>query len=209
MQPDNIAAIVLAAGFCRRMGSFKPLLDLDGRPVIYYAVESLRKAEIKLIHVIIGHNGDTLLPVLEKLKVHAVVNEKYAEGMFSSVLAGMDSLEPGVKAFFILPADMPLIRPETISSLIRASGQHPGIIVVPSYRGRKGHPPLIPVEKADYIREYRGENGLSGALWSLKGQTAFIPVEDENTVFDFDTAERYEELKERWQRLKSEVHINV
>ncbi len=204
-----MTAIVLAAGYCRRMGSFKPLLELDGRTVISFAVDSLLKAGITSIHVVTGYNSEALLPVLQELGVRAVINSRFAEGMFTSVLAGIDSLGPGTEAFFLLPADMPLIRPGTIKYIMQMHGEYPGKIVVPSFGGRKGHPPLIPVEIVDYIREYKGENGLSGALWSMRDKTVFIPVDDENTVFDFDTAERYTELQERWQRIKKAERIEV
>jgi molybdenum cofactor cytidylyltransferase len=209
MRQDKLAAIVLAAGYCRRMGSFKPLLELDGRPVISFAVDSLLKAGIRDIRVVAGYNSEALLPVLAELRVRAVINIRFAEGMFTSVLAGIDSLEPGTEAFFLLPTDMPLIRPETIKYIMQMGGKHPGKIVVPSFEGRKGHPPLIPVEFVDYILEYMGENGLSGALSSLKEETVFIPVNDEHTVFDFDTVERYTELNERWQRIKQAERIKV
>jgi molybdenum cofactor cytidylyltransferase len=209
MQQDKLTAIVLAAGYCRRMGSFKPLLELDGSPVISFAVDSLLKAGIRDIHVVAGYNSEALLPVLAELRVRSVINNRFAEGMFTSVLAGIDSLGPGKEAFFLLPADMPLIRPETIKYIMQMHGEHPGKIVVPSFGGRKGHPPLIPVEFVDYIRGYTGENGLSGALWSMRDKTVFIPVDDENTVFDFDTTERYTELQERWQRIKKAERIEV
>jgi molybdenum cofactor cytidylyltransferase len=203
MHQDKLAAIVLAAGYSRRMGSFKPLLDLDGRPVISYVIDSLRGANIQDISVVVGYNSEALLPVLAELRVRAVMNDRFADGMFTSVLTGIGSLGHGIKAFFLLPADMPLVKPDTIKYIIQMRGRHPGKILVPSFKGRNGHPPLIPVEFVDYIRGYTGENKLSEVLSSLRDQTAFIPVDDDNTVFDFDTMEHYVELQERWQRIKA------
>ena len=107
MEKFDIAAIILAAGYSERMGRFKPLLDLDGRPVIARVVDTFVRAGIRDVRVIAGYNKDVLTPVLEDLGVRVIVNDNYADGMFTSVLAAVKSLESGVKAFFLLPADIP------------------------------------------------------------------------------------------------------
>ncbi len=200
MSQAEMAAVVLAAGYSSRMGSLKPLLDLDGRPVISQVVCSLRKAGIQDVRIVAGYNKESLLPVLEELQVRTIINDKYADGMFSSVLAGLGSLEPEVKAFFLLPVDIPLVRSQTLRYLAEKLACYPGKILIPGFMGRKGHPPLIPVEFIRNVVQYRGGGGLKGALSTLTRETITIPVPDENILFDMDIPAKYSELLERWKR---------
>jgi len=200
MQKPGITAVILAAGYSNRMGRFKPLLDLGGQPVITRSVETLHGAGLKDIRVVVGYQRASLLPVLKKLQVRVVINDKYADGMFSSVLAGIGSLEAKKGSFFILPADIPLVRAQTIRYLMEMCAFYQGKILIPSFMGRRGHPPLVPVGHIQVIRQYSGDRGLKGALAKLEDETISVPVVDENILFDMDTPAKYIELQERWKQ---------
>jgi molybdenum cofactor cytidylyltransferase len=200
MGSSEITALVLAAGSSGRMGQFKPLLDLGGQPVIARVIESLAAAGIADIRVVTGYGRELLRPVLEKVGVRAIVNESYAEGMFSSVLAGVNSLGTETRAFFVLPADVPLVRPSTIRRLAGCLAAGEKKILLPFFKGRRGHPPLIPSGLAQYIKEYRGDRGLCGFVEAWGHDTLSIEVPDENIRFDVDRPGDYDELKRRWER---------
>ncbi len=200
MSQGDIAAVVLAAGYSSRMGSFKPLLDLGGRPVVCHVVESLRSAGIPDIRAVVGYRMDALLPVLQGLGVSIVINERYADGMFSSVLAALKSPGTGVKALLLLPADIPLVRPQTLRRLAENTARFPGKILKPAFLGREGHPPLVPSEFIPGILSYSGSDGLRGALKLFAADTVRVAVADENILFDMDSPADYAELLERWKR---------
>ena len=71
------------------------------------------------------------------------MNEQFDRGMFSSVQAGVRALSPDSDAFFMLPVDICLVRPQTIKKLLEAYYGGKGKIVFPTFRGRRGHPPLV------------------------------------------------------------------
>jgi len=200
MEQSEITAIILAAGYSERMGSFKPLLDLGGQPVIARVAASFVKAGIRDVRVVVGYCKDLLLPVLEELGVRTIINENYDAGMFSSVLAALKSPGMGGKAFFLLPADIPLVRPRTIRYLAENLGHNSGKILKPCFMDRQGHPPLIPAGFIKSIMNYKGDDGLKGALAQLAGETLSIAVPDENILFDLDSPADYAELLERWKR---------
>jgi CTP:molybdopterin cytidylyltransferase MocA len=120
--------------------------------------------------------------------------------MFSSVVSGISAIEHGPQGFIILPADIPLVRVATIRSLVSRFMEAKHGILVPSFRGRGGHPPLISAELAGMIMEYAGENGLKGALDSLESEIVKVEVSDHNILFDIDSPDDYGEMKERWKR---------
>lgn len=206
---SEIVAIILAAGHSKRMHEFKPLLDLGGRPVIARIITTFIVAGIYDIRVVTGYNHEELIPVLKNLGVKSVHNDRFGCGMFSSIQTGVNSLEPQVKAFFVLPADIPLVRPHTIRSLAENYMGNQGKILIPCYRDRRGHPPLIASRFRDNILEYTGDDGLKEALRAVEDDIMTVPVEDENILFDMDSPADYRELQKRWeQNFPSNVNIN-
>jgi CTP:molybdopterin cytidylyltransferase MocA len=211
MEKPGITAIILAAGYSSRMGVFKPLLDLGGRPIVTRIVETCKQAGIDEVIVVAGYRKELIIPVIEGAGARAVVNEQYEDGMFSSVIAGIVAIEYGPQAFLVLPADIPLVRAATFRSLINAFIEGKSRILAPSFRGRKGHPPLISAELQGAIVGFTGEGGLKGALAELEAETAKVEVPDGNILFDIDNPDDYGEMKERWRRreIPSEVECEA
>ena len=103
----SVSAIVLAAGYSSRMGKFKPLLPLGNKTIIERVVDLFLESGINDIRVVVGYRGGELLPLLKKMGVSCITNEDFEQGMFSSVKAGVKSLDQDLRAFFLLPADIP------------------------------------------------------------------------------------------------------
>ena len=89
---QKIAAVILAGGYSSRMQQFKPLLPLHGSTVIESVIRNFQQAGIQAITVVAGHNAEALRRGVERLGVRVVFNPHYAEGMYSSVVAGVGSL---------------------------------------------------------------------------------------------------------------------
>jgi len=139
-------AIVIAAGLSERMGSFKPLLDLGGRPALYRLIDSIRAANIETIVVVTGHEREAVeeatalytsscafheknIAVNTIYRLLTMNNEDYKSGMFSSVKAGIRKVSEMLKnagfpaqshlASLLFLADVPLVSADTIRGLIR------------------------------------------------------------------------------------------
>lgn len=196
-RPGRIVALVLAAGYSSRMDGFKPLAPLGGSTFIERAVTLFLNAGISDVRVVIGHRAGELAPVLDALGVRRIFNAGYDLGMFSSILAGVDSLEPGTDAFFLLPCDIPLVKSETVRSVLNAFDPSDPKIVYPSFRRRRGHPPLIPVGclEPDLRWDYPG--GLRAILDRYEHRAVDVDVPDENILIDCDTPSDYAALKGR------------
>ncbi len=190
----RISAIILSAGYSSRMGEFKPLLPLGDTTVIERAVALFRGAGIDDVRVVVGHRAEELLPVLDRLQVQPVLNDRYREGMFSSIVAGVASLEDDVEAFFLLPVDIPLVRSDTVIALLRAYRNGVNGIAYPVCNGRRGHPPLIAARYRDEILEWNGEGGLKPVLNRNNGDSLDVETGDEGILRDMDTPEDYARL---------------
>ncbi len=190
VRKDSFAAIVLAAGYSSRMGSLKPLLPLWGSAVIAHGIAVFREAGVEPT-VVLGHMADEVRQVLIPLRVGSVVNDEYDSGMYSSVVAGLRSLDRGVAACFVLPADMPAVRASTIVRLARACSRTGASVVYPVFRGARGHPPLISSRLFSAITSGDGEGGLERVLAAHEQQAREIRVRDEGVALDLDTPEDY------------------
>jgi putative nucleotidyltransferase with HDIG domain len=193
-QQPVLAALILAAGYSSRMGQFKPLLPLDGRSVIESAIDTFRSAGINRISVVTGHEAALLQPLLKGLGIPTVHNPDYASGMYSSVQAGIKSLSEDVDACFLLPADIPLVRPATVKTIIgRYESRRPAIIY-PAFRGQHGHPPLIARSLFAEILAGDGAGGLRALLQRHDEEASEIDVFDEGVLLDMDAPEDYARL---------------
>ena len=117
------SAIILAAGLSRRMGEHKPMMDLGGQMVLERTLSLYRRAGVVDIRVVTGYRAEAVCAGLCTHPVSVVHNPAYESGMFSSVLAGIDSLPETIQSFFIHPVDIPLVRPHTLSRMLDASRQ--------------------------------------------------------------------------------------
>ena len=71
--------------------------------------------------------------------MRAVYNEKFEEGMFSSIQAGVRAAyENGNDCFLMTPVDVPLIPPYIIKALLNRYDKAPGRFIVPCYEGKRG-----------------------------------------------------------------------
>lgn len=193
-KPDGIAAVILAAGYSSRMGEFKPLMKLGKLTTIAHAIRCFSDAGVKDIRVVVGHRAPEVIEALKPYAVRLIQNPRYPEGMYSSVQEGAGSLEPEVSAFFLLPADNPLVRVSTVQRILSCYHSTNKDIVYPAYKGSRGHPPLISTKLIKEILKGTFPGGLRGLLSSHEQEAADVEVVDEAVLLDMDTPEDYHRL---------------
>jgi molybdenum cofactor cytidylyltransferase len=190
----ELAAIILAAGYGSRMGRFKPLLPLGGKSAIEWAVAAFTDAGIRSIRVVTGYGAAELEPELKHLGVVGVRNQNYDRGMYSSIQVGIAALPDSVDACFLLPVDTPLVRASTVAALAARHAEAPAPVIHPSFRGQRGHPPLIGRELFAEIVAGDGDGGLRALL--PRHAAAEVAVADEAILLDMDTPDEHLRLAE-------------
>ena len=196
--PSDISAIILSAGYSSRMGAFKPLLRFGEQSALERAVHLFKQTGMDDVHVVLGHCSDDLVPVLQRMHVGWTVNEQFAEGMVSSVKAGMSVVPHGKKAVFVLPVDLPLIRRNTVEELVDAFRRCHADVVYPCFLGRRGHPPLISTRLLPGLLGWNGSGGLRSFLQCAEYRAVDIEVVDRFIRRDMDTLEDYCTLCKRF-----------
>ena len=190
-------ALILAAGFSTRMGAFKPLLPLpeaDGGtcPALEFLCRTYAERHVPVL-VVSGFRGDEVDAVARACGARGVRNPHPENGMFSSVRTGLAALPEEVDAVFVHPVDIPLVRPMTVQRLLDAAVETDAVLL-PSFAGNEGHPPLIPRRYARRILAWQGQGGLRGALEGLPQRA--VPVADALCLPDMDTQADYAALRQ-------------
>ena len=193
---DRIVALILAAGFSSRMETFKPLLPVGGAPLIERTIARFLQAGFRDVRVVVGHRAKEVIPIATRLGARPIVNEDYPSGMYSSVRAGVRTLGGKGDAFFLLPGDCLLNRPETLARMASVFLGGKAGILHPTFGGRRGHPPLISAAYRKTILSHEPPGGLKALLADHGDDAAEVEVDDGGILIDLDTPHEYRKLLE-------------
>ncbi|MDR2240861.1 MAG: molybdopterin-binding/glycosyltransferase family 2 protein [Zoogloeaceae bacterium] len=194
----NVAALVLAAGRSARMGGVNKLFaELDGVPLLLRAVNAALASKAASVTVVLGHEAERAEALLAGCNVNIVRNPDYADGMSTSLRAGLAALPDAATAAVVLLADMPRISAVHVDRLIDAHDAARPAILAPRKDGRRGNPVLWPREFFPAMRAVRGDQGARGVLDAHAERIRFIEFDDDAIHADIDTPDNLHALGER------------
>jgi molybdenum cofactor cytidylyltransferase len=191
-----IVAIILSAGESSRMGRPKALLPIDGVRFIEKIVTALQSTRVGKILVVLGHNAEEMQHKIDDLPVTLLINRDYKKGQLSSLVAAIDSIQaetggPAVDGILVHLVDHPYISPALVNVMIDRFYETGKLIVVPRYRGRRGHPVIF---SRSLFAELKGAPLAEGAKAIVRAHdhdTLEIDTEDPGVTIDIDTPVEY------------------
>jgi molybdenum cofactor cytidylyltransferase len=198
LQGMNVA-IILAAGESRRMGHPKQLLPFGDKTMLECVIDAFRSPHVNEIRVVLGYKADDIAakigsqagtPVPPRIKF--VKNDRYQQGMFTSIQAGLRGLPKRTKIVMIGVCDQPRLKRQTVETLIEKFEKDRHKILIPSYNGRQGHPPLLRAQYAKEILAMDESMTLKHFYAKHADDIARLVVEDEGALIDIDDRETYE-----------------
>lgn len=173
------------------MGRSKALLSFGKKTVIETVVETAMASRASEVIVVLGHAPDPVRQRLTDYPVRIVENPAHAEGMLSSVRAGLQAAQAESSAFLVLPVDQPGTRTATLDAVIAAHVPGASTVCVASFGGQRGHPILVPVAfRAEVMEQFDGE-GLRGLLRAHPEEVCLVELDDPCIVQDLDTPSDY------------------
>lgn len=190
-----IAGLLLAAGGGRRLGGRpKALLDHQGRPLVEHAVRVLREGGCTRVHVVLGADADVVRKKASLPGCVLIDNPAWAQGMGSSLRAGLDSLlgsgaEEGGEASAALVSlvDQPGIGPAAIAR-VYAAYRSPATLAAAAYDGERGHPVLFGADHwAGIAASAVGDRGARAYLKEHAGEITRVECGDVAEAYDIDT----------------------
>ena len=190
----RVAAIVLAAGSSRRMGTNKLLLPLEGEPLVRRSVRRCLAADFDRVVVVLGHESARVRTALDGLSCEIVENADHARGVGTSIRAGVASVADVVDAVVIILADMPYVTTDmlrTVTSWYRATRPP---VVVSEYGGVQAPPTLYDRSlfgRLLAIADDSGGKAVAQQLADLRVTVAF----PESARRDLDATADYERAR--------------
>ena len=191
-----IWAVVLAAGESRRMGQTKLLLPINGKSIIESVLDTVVRSKTDRILVVLGADSQRISKKIEGYDIHSTVNPHFREGMLSSIQWGLKALRGEVSAVLVVLGDQPSISSDVIDALIAAYGKVKKGIVVPAYKGKRGHPVLIDEKYFEEIAKLNPEIGLRELLHRHPEDVLEVEAKTASILGDVDT------IKDYWRELK-------
>jgi molybdenum cofactor cytidylyltransferase len=185
----RVAAIVLAGGQSRRMGSRNKLLaEIDGTPMVARVVDAVSQSRARPVIVVTGHQADRVRQILAGRAAIFVHNPEFAEGLSTSLKAGLSQLPDDVDAALVCLGDMPRVTPRMIDRLIAAYDPVEGrAICVPTCRGKRGNPVLWDRRFFAEMQSVAGDVGARHLIGQHAELVAEVEMDDDGVLIDIDT----------------------
>src|SRR5262245_17259221 len=180
-----VVAIVPAAGKGERFGSpLKLLANVRGEPMLGRTIRSLLEGGVDRVIVVTAPAATfDAVEILGDERVAIVSNPDPSRGMFSSIQTGLAAADGDV--LIVLPGDMPFVRGGTVAALLTAARLNS--VVVPRYRGQRGHPVALPGRLRGEILKGDPASNLSAVLTATGEERLELDVDDPGILRDVDT----------------------
>ncbi len=190
-----IAGLVLAAGESSRMGADKALLLYHGRSFLENILDSLREAGIEHSAVVLGHHALEIQRALGPLEAEVVVNGDYRQGQTSSLQAGLRALmNHDLEAIVLCLVDHPAVPAEVMRKLLVCFRESKAPVVIPTFRGQRGHPVVIGRALLQELLDLAPGEGANIVTRKYRDATRFIEADEAGILLDVDDPETYRRL---------------
>ena len=199
---QRVAALVLAAGRSTRMGAVNKLIaEIGGKPLVRIAAEQALASRAKPVIVVTGHQREKVEQALAGLPVRLVHNPHYAEGLGTSLKAGIVAVPADADGAVVCLGDMPQVDSALIDTLIAAFDPERGaLVVVPSIEGRRGNPVLWSRRFFPDLMQIQGDIGARHLIANYAEAVVDVPVAGEAALTDIDTPESLSAVKAEIER---------
>lgn len=175
-----IETVVLAGGSSRRFRKNKLAFEYRGKPLICETIMPFYDISDHITIV----TGQYPLPDLSEwfdvTKISIVHNPNHEDGMFTSVLKGVERIKGDC---FLIPGDMPLVNRSTLQIVLEANG----LIRVPVYQNRRGHPIFIAQKLISKLQQESPSSNLKE--FRDRHDVTYLEVDDPGILQDIDTIE--------------------
>jgi molybdenum cofactor cytidylyltransferase len=191
-----IAALILAAGESRRMGSPKALIPYHGLTFVEHLLAATRHPRVGVTRVVLGAGAEEIRGKLPVKDSQVVVNEEWERGPLSSIQAGLRSL-PGddLEAALICPVDHPLVTLRLVAAIVAAFDRSGKPIVLPTYLGRRGHPVLFAQRLFAELMDAPMDVGARAVVRAHPTEIETVSTEEEGVILNLNDPRALERLR--------------
>lgn len=209
-----IAVVILAAGESRRMGQPKALLPFpeffasatgksEHRPAAHreaasaqpktflcHLIDVTRHPRATILRVVVGAHATEIRARAKLDADELVVNEEWRRGQLSSLQAAIRSLPPEkTEGMLVCLVDHPLISAQLVSLLVDTFECDKHKIVIPTYRGKRGHPVIFPSALYAELLAAPENIGARAVVRAHAAEVVEVPVNEEGVIINLNDPE--------------------
>jgi molybdenum cofactor cytidylyltransferase len=182
-----LAAIILSAGASSRMGRPKALLPFREGTFLEHLIQVTRHARVGITRVVLGAGAQEICELAKLDRSVVVVNSDWEQGQLSSICKGIRSLEGlNTQGIILCPVDHPLVSASLISDLIAQFYSEGKAIVLPTYKGRRGHPVIFSSALYGELLAAPMGKGARAVVWAHAADVLEVPTDEEGVVLNIN-----------------------
>lgn len=175
------------------MGQPKQLVKLAGEALVRRAARVALEAGLEPVIVVLGCRADAVIAACPGLEVQMVLNDRWSDGMASSIRAGVTAVPQEASAVVLLACDQPAVDAAFLTAMLQAHHTEPGRLITASYAGAVGIPALFPRRCFESLQELTGDRGARSLL--VEADMVKLPLP--GGEMDIDTPQDLDELRRR------------
>lgn len=180
----KIYGIIMAAGEGRRANGNKLSRCLCGVPMLEQVICIASASHLDGLLVVTGKEKEFVETLAARFEVNTIHNSNYTDGMTSSLQKGVSTLPADADGFMVLLGDMPYLKPSTIDFLLQKFEKDK--IIIPTYGGKGGHPPVYGIRFKKDILSITGNIGAKEVLQNNQDCIRRVDVDDAGILKDVD-----------------------
>ncbi len=182
-----LAAVILSAGASSRMGRPKALLPYREGTFLEHLIQVTRHPKIGVTRVVLGAGAEVIRDVGKLDPSIVVLNPQWEQGQLSSICAGLRSLEGmDVEGMILCPVDHPLVSAVLVSELVERFYDEKKAIVLPTFKGRRGHPVIFSKELFGELLAAPADMGARAVVWAHAADVLEVPSDEEGVVLNLN-----------------------
>ena len=181
-----LAAVILAGGASRRMGSPKALVSYQGASFLEHLLGVTRHPAIGVRRVVLGPDAEAISQQVTLASDEMVVNRDWQLGQLSSIHAALRSLPEGTQGMLLCPVDHPLVSAALVDALVRTFLETRAPVVLPMFEGRRGHPVIFAAAVYEELLRAPMDTGARAVVRAHKSDLQEVSTTEEGSVVNLN-----------------------
>jgi molybdenum cofactor cytidylyltransferase len=192
-----LAAVILSGGASRRMGTPKALLPYRAGTFLEHLLSVTHHPRIGWRRVVLGADAHAIAEGVELSVNEVVINESWEAGQLSSIQSGLRSLPAGTDGMLLCLVDHPLISRELVGQLVERFYESGKAIVLPVYKGRRGHPVIFASRLYQELLSAPQETGARAVVWAHNENLFEMETNEEGCVLNLNDPDALAKARKR------------
>jgi molybdenum cofactor cytidylyltransferase len=169
------------------MGRPKALLPYREGTFLEHLIQVTHHPRIGLTRVVLGAGAKQIRRIAQLDSSMVVVNPNWEQGQLSSLCEGLRSLAgTETDGIVLCPVDHPLVSAGLVSDLIDQFYKNDKAIVLPTCRGRRGHPAIFSSTLYAELLSAPADKGARAVVWAHAADVLEVPTDEEGAILNIN-----------------------